>query len=273
MSCAQTTGTKRSHGLKRPPDRTSPYADLVETNEDARYFEFGRSRPGDPQFYLRARVFKCAYLDRSSADLRAATGPAGRLNQRPLTAAELQTLSEYLWQFTQYNNFGHIVLKSSGDATSAGLSHTLHLASLSRGGVSAACDRISVIAWRHDLDAATGAVELNVETLWTFGARENAGVSGAVLRVGTKDGLRQEGRWQEGCGRSRKAFGRTEVAGAPDIWLAGGPPAWAFLPIGLLAAAFLSCERPSRGARQTSRSLNVSWSAFMRNLMNGPCAV
>jgi hypothetical protein len=157
--------------------RTSPYADLVETNEDARYFEFGRARGGEPQFYLRARVFKCAYLDRSAADLRAATGPAGRLNQRPLTAAELQTLSEYLWQFTLYNNFGHVVLKSSGDSTSARLSHTLHLASLARGGVSAACDRISVIAWRHDLNAATGAVELNLETLWTFGARENAGVA------------------------------------------------------------------------------------------------
>jgi hypothetical protein len=157
--------------------RTSPYAALVETSEGARYFEFGRSRSGDPQFYLRARVFKCAYLDRSSADLRAATGPAGRLNQRPLTAAELQTLSEYLWQFTQFNNFGHTVLKSSGAVTRAGLSHTLHLASLSRGGVSAGCDRISVIAWRHDLDAATGAVELNVDTLWTFGARESAGVA------------------------------------------------------------------------------------------------
>jgi hypothetical protein len=157
--------------------RSSPYADLVETNEDARYFEFGRARLGDPQFYLRERVFKCAYLDRSAANLRAPSGPAGRLNQRPVTAADLQTLSEYLWWFTSYNNFGHVVLKSSGAATNDGLSHTLHLASLVRGGVSAACDRISVIAWRHDLNAATGAVELNAGTLWTFGARENAGVA------------------------------------------------------------------------------------------------
>jgi hypothetical protein len=157
--------------------RAAPYADLVETTEAARYFEFGRVRRGDPQFYLRVRVFRCAYLDRSTADLRAASGPAGRLNLRPLSGEELRTLSEYLWQFTPYNNFGHVVLRSSGAATSAGLSHTLHLASLTRGGLSAACDRISVIAWRHDLNAATGAVELNVDTLWTFGARENAGVA------------------------------------------------------------------------------------------------
>ncbi|MGH8177558.1 MAG: hypothetical protein ACREV5_14975 [Steroidobacter sp.] len=152
------------------------YSDLVETTDDARFFEFGRTRQGDPDFYLRARVFKCAYLDRSAANLRAASGPAGQLNQRPLTASELRTLSEYLWLFTTYNNFGHVVLKSSGESAPLGLSHTLHIGSLIRGDAGA-CDRIEVIAWRHDLDAATGALELAVETLWTFGARESSGVA------------------------------------------------------------------------------------------------
>lgn len=151
------------------------YAALVETNDDARFFEFGRTRNGEPQFYLRERVFKCAYLDRSATDLRAASGPAGRLNQRPLTAGELKILSEYLWQFTMYNNFGHVVLKSAGEATSDGLAHTLHIASLVRAGISEGCDRIDVLTWRHDLDATTGALELRTQTLWSFGARESAG--------------------------------------------------------------------------------------------------
>jgi hypothetical protein len=157
--------------------QAADYANLVETNDEARYFEFGRTRTGDPQFYVRARVFKCAYLDRSSADLRASAGPAGQLNRRPLSASELQTLSEYLWQFTGYNNFGHVVLKSAADAAASGFSHTLHIASLTRGGVSSSCDRIDVIAWRHDLAAATGALERSATTLWSFGARENAGVA------------------------------------------------------------------------------------------------
>jgi hypothetical protein len=152
------------------------HSDLVETNDDPRYFEFGRVRQGDPTFYVRARVFKCAYLDRSDANLRETAGPAGQLNQRPLTAAELRELSEYLWEFTKYNNSGYAVLKSSGSASASELTHTLHLASLARGGISASCDRVDVLTWRHTLDATTGYVQLDVATLWSFGARESAGV-------------------------------------------------------------------------------------------------
>lgn len=157
--------------------RNSPqYSDLVETNDDARYFEFGRVRQGEPTFYVRARIFKCAYLDRATSDLRASAGAAGQLNRRPLTAAELRDLSEYLWQFTQYNNIGNAVLASSGSASTSALTHTLYLGRLARDGVSSTCDRVDVLAWRHVLDTATGQMELEVSTLWSFGAREAAGV-------------------------------------------------------------------------------------------------
>jgi hypothetical protein len=152
------------------------YSDLVETNDDPRYFEFGRVRQGDPTFYVRARVFKCTYLDRAAANLRASAGPAGTLNRRPLTAAELRDLSEYLWQFTTYNNVGYAVLESGGSSTATALSHTLHLGVLARGGISSSCDRVNVIAWRHTMDTTTGALQLEVTTLWSFGARESAGV-------------------------------------------------------------------------------------------------
>jgi len=155
---------------------SSQYSDLVETNDDARYFEFGRVRQGDPTFYVRARVFKCAYLDRAAANLRTPAGPAGTLNRRPLTATELRGLSEYLWQFTKYNNVGYAVLESSGSATATALTHTLHMGVLARGGVSSSCDRVDVIAWRHTLDTASGTLQLQETTLWSFGARESAGV-------------------------------------------------------------------------------------------------
>jgi hypothetical protein len=151
-------------------------SDLVETNDDPRYFEFGRIRQGDPTFYIRARVFKCAYLDRAAANLRAPTGAAGQLNRRPLTAAELRDLSEYLWQFTQYNNVGYAVLGSSGASAGSALKHTLHIGILARGAVSSACDRVDVVSWQHTLDPTTGTLQLEVTTLWSFGARESAGV-------------------------------------------------------------------------------------------------
>ena len=157
--------------------QSSPqYSDLVETNDDPRYFEFGRVRQGDPTFYVRARVFKCAYLDRASVNLRAAAGAAGTLNRRPPTAADLREMSEYLWQFTQYNNIGYAVLQSSGSSTTGTLTHTLHMGVLVRGALSSSCDRVDVIAWRHTLDTITGSLQVESTTLWSFGARESAGV-------------------------------------------------------------------------------------------------
>jgi hypothetical protein len=152
------------------------YADLVATHEDTRFFEFGRVRAGEPQLYVRERVFKCGYVDRSDANLRESEGAAGKLNLRPLTQAELQTFSEYLWQFTSYNNFGHAVLKSSSASSASTLAHTLHMGSLVRHGLSSSCDRIDIIAWRHSVDTSSGALTLDVETLFSFGARESNGL-------------------------------------------------------------------------------------------------
>jgi hypothetical protein len=152
------------------------YSDLVETNDETRFFEFGRTRASDPEFYVRQRVFKCSYVDRAAVDLRAPEGAAGLLNLRPLTAAELKTLSEYLWTFTAYNNFGSAVLESSGSSGSNSFSHSLYIASLARDGVSGDCDRIDVLEWKHSVDSSTGALTLNVETVLSFGAREAGGV-------------------------------------------------------------------------------------------------
>jgi hypothetical protein len=101
---------------------------------------------------------------------------ARSLNVRPLTSDELRRATEYFWQFTSYNNFGHVVLKSSSSGA-VGLEHTLHIANLVRGGLSASCDRIDVIAWRHRVDPASGNLSLDVQTLFSFGARESAGVA------------------------------------------------------------------------------------------------
>lgn len=152
------------------------YSQLVATNDDARYFEFGRMQSSTPQVYVLSRVYKCAYLDRTAADLRANTGAAGKLNIRPLTADELKRMSEYLWQFTSYNNFGHAVLKSAGSSAPTA-EHTLHIASLVRSGMSATCDRIDVLAWRHSVDPTSGVLTLTVQLQWSFGAREAAGVA------------------------------------------------------------------------------------------------
>ena len=147
---------------------------LTDTNTTTSYYEFGRTRPGTPAGYVRARVYRCSYLDRTGVDLNHATGAAGKLNQRPLTATELQLLAEYLWQFTAYNNYGSAVLKSSGTRSNSGLQHSLIIALLTSA-ATGGCDRISVFDWTHSADAQTGQLDLDTRSLWDFGAHLVAG--------------------------------------------------------------------------------------------------
>ncbi len=147
---------------------------LVETNVTSRYHEFIRLRAGSPQGYLRTRVYRCSYLDRSSTDLRTESSTAGQVNQRPFDASALRQLAEYLWQFTTYNNYGNAVLKSDGASTNSGLQHTLVIASL--GGTANGCDRINVVAWTHSANSQTGALVRTKQTLWEFGAKRSAGL-------------------------------------------------------------------------------------------------
>ncbi len=149
---------------------------LIETNATSRYQEFIRLRLGTPQGYVRTRVYRCDYLDRSAVDLHSASGAAGSFNQRPLTAEDLQQLAEYLWQFTTYDNYGNAVLKSSGQPTANGMQHTLVIASLPASSDANGCDRIEVISWTHSLDTQTGILVRSVDTLWEFGAKQSAGL-------------------------------------------------------------------------------------------------
>ncbi|HUQ53735.1 MAG TPA: hypothetical protein VM692_16015 [Gammaproteobacteria bacterium] len=154
--------------------QANPYLDLVANDTTARYFEFGRVPRGTTDRYVRQRVFRCAYLDRAAVDLAAGAGNAGMLNARPLDAAALRDLAEYLWLFTSYNNAGNAVLAT--ESVLPGPAHVLTLASLERG---ASCDRVTVREWAHSADAATGALQLSNSVVREFGVRETGGALAA----------------------------------------------------------------------------------------------
>lgn len=147
-------------------------ASLVGTDSTDRYFEFDRVRSGTPQGYLRARIYKCDYIDRSDVDLRLAQGMAGVLNTRPLDSNSLQAFVEYAWQFTRYNNFGNVVLSSIGTSNSLSLTHSLIIANLNAGNDANVCDTIDVVEWKHSLDMSSGALTLTVTPLWSFRAKQ-----------------------------------------------------------------------------------------------------
>jgi hypothetical protein len=157
--------------------QASPYLDLVATEATARYFELGRVPRGDPSRYVRMRVLRCAYLDRTGVELTDPGGYAGTLHERPLDAAALQSLSEYLWLFTTYTNSGNVVVAS--EPSSGELAHTLTIATLERLGGGAACDRVTLRAWTHAASEATGVLTRADRFVREFGVREESGTLAA----------------------------------------------------------------------------------------------
>ncbi len=133
------------------------YSDLVEVRSDEHMFEIVRVPRADVTAMIRHRVFRCDYLDRTGTDLRNDAGSAGSMNQRPLTAAELQKLAEYLWQFTVFNNADYAVESSVSSVSGNSIVQTIRMGQLVRG-TAGACDMVQVVDWTHTMNAADGSL-------------------------------------------------------------------------------------------------------------------
>jgi len=143
------------------------YSDLVEVKNDTRMFELVRVPRADVTAMVRHRVFRCDYLDRSSTDLRADVGAAGSMNQRPLNADELESLSEYLWQFTMFNNSDYAVETSTRSTSGNTLTQTIRMGQLVRG-VAGSCDTVQLVDWTHTMNSVNGSLTRSLTNVRTF---------------------------------------------------------------------------------------------------------
>lgn len=157
------------------PTFNGSYADIVDVTMNAQTIEVLRVPRNDVNARLRHRVFRCSYVDRSTTNLDSASGSAGIVNVRPLTAASLKALTEYLWQFTLYNNADHVVLSSAAGTAPAGqMAHVIEMAKLTRATVSGQCDQIDLLQWTHTADATAGTLQRTLTTTRTFRARRDS---------------------------------------------------------------------------------------------------
>jgi len=152
------------------------YSDLVEVRSDAHMFEVVRVPRADVTAMLRHRVFRCDYLDRSNTDLRTDVGAAGSMNQRPLTADELETLSEYLWQFTMFNNSDYAVESSTRSASGDTLTQTIRMGQLVRG-ASGSCDTVQLVDWTHTMNTVNGSLTRSLTNVRTFQVKSAGSVA------------------------------------------------------------------------------------------------
>jgi hypothetical protein len=156
--------------------REPEYLDYVANDAVDSYFEFDRVARDQPGKHIRMRVYRCQYLDRTGVNLAASSGYAGKLNRRPLDAAALRELAEYLWRFTRYNDVGHAVIASEAAAGST-LSHAITIASLVPG--PADCDSVSITEWVHTVSPTNGTLGLETKPVRAFRARrEDGAISG-----------------------------------------------------------------------------------------------
>jgi hypothetical protein len=152
------------------------YSDMTEVHGDSRMWEIDRVPRADVTALLRHRVFRCDYLDRTNTDLRADAGAAGSMNQRPLTAGELESLAEYLWQFTMFNNSDTAVESSSGSSSGGSIVHTIRMGQVVRG-ASGTCDTVQIVDWTHTMDTTTGALTRSLSMVRTYKAKNVAGAT------------------------------------------------------------------------------------------------
>ena len=152
------------------------YSDLVDVRSDTQKFELVRVPRADVTAMVRHRVFRCDYLDRSGSDLRADSGAAGSMNQRPLTAAELEALTEYLWQFTTFNNAEYAVESSTSFGDGALITHTIRMGQLVRG-ANGGCDTVQMIDWTHTMNAGDGTLTRAVSNGRSYKVKNSSGAA------------------------------------------------------------------------------------------------
>jgi hypothetical protein len=153
----------------------SPYLDLVGNETTARYYEFDRVPRGQPDRYVRMRVFRCAYLDRTGVETTQEAGFSGVLNVRPIDGAALRELSEYLWRFTTYNNADHAVIASE-PRNSLEPGHLLVIASLERAAYGGNCDRITLRDSILTAELVMGGLHRQTRVVRQFGVRQEGGL-------------------------------------------------------------------------------------------------
>jgi hypothetical protein len=157
------------------------YSDLVEVRSDTHIFEVVRVPRTDVTAMIRHRVFRCDYLDRSNTDLRVDVGAAGSMNQRPLTADELEKLSAYLWQFTLFNNSDYVVESSTRSISGDALVQTIRMGQLVRG-AAGTCDTVQLSDWTHTMNVADGTLTRALTNVRSFQVKSTS--SGATSCAG-----------------------------------------------------------------------------------------
>ena len=129
------------------------YRQLVDSSETFLYYQFTRVDPANPQFVEKKRVFKASVLDRHGAT----DSYLGRITLATINAEQVGQIVEYLWWFSNENNYGNAVLTSATSGTDVAWVHVIQRAKLypsTNGG----CDTIELYDDRYTVARDSGFI-------------------------------------------------------------------------------------------------------------------
>lgn len=155
---------------------------FVDSTENPWYFEFTRELTypndvGNVQGETTlgfSRIFKCATISRNGVDRNLRDGFGGTLNARPVTAATVKDLTEYLWQFEYFESSARKVIESMSTETDDDIRQTLRLAFLYPQGYGT-CDRIEVVDWTFSADKHSGEITRQFQFRFAIEAQHDSG--------------------------------------------------------------------------------------------------
>lgn len=139
--------------------------DLVDNSDHTLFYQFSYVPPATPQLNNLQRVYKCGVVDRSALDIRISNGHLGRYTETEHNPDHIKLLIEYLWTFSEYNNYGNAILSSVISDTGDAYRHDMeHARLVSAVDPDSECDTINVYRVSYRIDKSNGEIT-NTETL------------------------------------------------------------------------------------------------------------
>lgn len=141
---------------------TAGLGDLVDNSEHSLYYQFNYVSAAAPEQSNLRRIYKCGMVDRSSVDIRAPDDNLGRYTETVQNQLNIKLLIEYLWSFTEFNNYGNVILSSTVSDAGGHYLHVMEHARLSdESSPGSTCDRIDVYLVSYRIQKTGGGITVS----------------------------------------------------------------------------------------------------------------
>ncbi len=153
------------------------YRQFVNISDTDLYFQITRVDMNNPKVSYYDRIFKRSAIDRRGVDRSVpvsaqTTVYMGKISPATLSLARVKQLIEYLWAFSESNNFGNAVISTSIAENANNIVYHMKEAQLALS-YSAQCDTVSIYDVDYLVDKSTGRINRTTVLSRQLSAKRN----------------------------------------------------------------------------------------------------